>query len=188
MLGCVLGILRFGFGQQAPQRAKVDPTSEDQRFQQRMKQFDAEVARLQVKAKQAFDSELAAETAGDCPDIVMTYELNECYSKVLTAARQNLAAYVRAIRDILNLEEPRFNGELANPGPDGMPLTREKELAELDLVERTWRPYVDAACAAHHHQYGGGSGGPGAELACRIRLTRSHMKDLGTVYGMLLLK
>jgi hypothetical protein len=65
-----------------------------------------------------------------------------------------------------------------------MPLTQEQELAEFDFVGRTWQPYVDAACTAHHHQYGGGTGGPGAELACRVRLTRNHMKDLDSIYEM----
>ena len=185
ILGCLLALLRPGFGQQAPPAPKTIPTREqEQAFHQQMKRFEAERLRLQAKANEAFDSEMALEKAGDCPDAVGTFEHNVCYLKVLAVMDQNLKTYTGAIRDMLSLKAPD-SGYPASPGPDGMPLTDEEHGAEFDRLEHAWRPYLDAACTAAHHQYGGGTGGPGAELECRVRLTRGHMKDLDDIYYML---
>ncbi len=189
VLGCVLGILRSGFGQEAPPETKKAPTPEMQAFRQQRQQFEAERQRLQAKANQAFGSEMALEKAGDCTDAGSGYDYRVCYRKVLETADQSLATYVGAIRDMLSLRAPDVPGLPARyPGPDGMPTTSEENVIEFDRLEQAWRPYREAACTAHHHQYGGGTGGPIAELICRVRLTRGHMKDLDGIYEMLLHK
>jgi uncharacterized protein YecT (DUF1311 family) len=189
ILCCTLGILRSGFGQEASPETKKALTPEMQAFRQQMKQFEAERLRLQAIAQKAFDSEMALEKAGDCPDAGSTYDDCVCYNKVLETADQNLAKYVGAIRYMLSLRAPDVPGLPARyPGPDGMPTTSAENVSEFDRLEQAWRPYREAACTAHHHQYGGGSGGPGAELECRVRLTRGHMKDLDSIYLMLLHK
>jgi uncharacterized protein YecT (DUF1311 family) len=182
----VLSVLTAGFGQQAPSGPKK-VTPEQQNYQDPVKQFWAERERLQVTAKQAFDAEMAQEKAGDCTDAGTGYDYRVCYSKVLAAAGQSLETYAGAIRDIFSLKDP-YPDQPPNPGPDGMPTTPEEDLVEFDHLEQAWQLYREAACTAHHHQYGGGTGGPIAELICRVRLTRGHMKDLDSIYEMLLHK
>jgi uncharacterized protein YecT (DUF1311 family) len=153
-------------------------------LQQQAKRAGADRGNLRSEGQQAFDTEMTQEKAGDCSGAITTVDIRVCYNQALTAAAQHLKTYAEMIRDLLSRRGSDLNGEHAHPGPDGMPLTQEQELAEFDFVGRTWQPYVDAACTAHHHQYGGGTGGPGAELACRVRLTRNHMKDLDSIYEM----
>jgi uncharacterized protein YecT (DUF1311 family) len=179
-IGCVFGLLSPLFGQQAPSGPKK-VTPEQQNYQDPVKQFWAERERLQVTAKQAFDAEMAQEKAGDCTDAGTGYDLNVCANKALAATNQNLKAYAGAIREILGLKMPDA-GFPAHAGPDGMPTTPEQDVAEFDRIEQARRLYIDAVCTAAHHQYGGGTGGPSAELVCRVRLTRGHMKELDGIY------
>ena len=69
-----------------------------------------------------------------------------------------------------------------------MTMTPEQFAAQFDGLERAWRAYLDAACTANYNQYGNATGGPGAEKECRVRLTRGHMRDLDSIYLMLLHK
>jgi uncharacterized protein YecT (DUF1311 family) len=65
-------------------------------------------------------------------------------------------------------------------------LTPEQRMAEFDKTERLWKSYRDAQCMAAFHQFGRGTGGPSAEMECEQRLIRGHMRDLDTVYGLVL--
>lgn len=168
----VLVLSWLGFGQQ------------DRR--QEYKNFEAKRERLRSQAKQAFDEEMAREKAGDCPNANNTYEFNICFGAAAAAADQSLKKYEDGLWNLLGLENPSLAGLPATPGPAGPALTPAEEAQEFLHVEEVWRPYLNAACTAAFHRFGGGTGGPSAELECHLRMVRTHMKQLNTIYNMML--
>ena len=185
ILGCVLGILSPGFGQQAPSGPKTVVTPEQPASPQPAKQAGADRGNLRNEGQRAFDEEMAQEKAGDCPDAHNNRDFIMCYEKALAATDQHLKTYAEMIRDLLSRRGSDANGQPAPPGLAGS-LTSAQLVAEFDHLEQIWRPYLDAACTAAFHQFGGGTGAPAASMECSLRLTRGHMRDLDNVYYMLL--
>lgn len=134
--------------------------------QQRAREATAQRLLLRGAAKDAFDTEMVREKAAKCPD-ASTFEFNQCYSKEVGLTDLNLRIYEGALRDLMGL----------GSGPD---------VAEFNKVEQNWHSYLDAASTAAFHQFGGGTGGPGFEMETHVRLVRGHLRELDTLYGMLL--
>jgi uncharacterized protein YecT (DUF1311 family) len=140
----------------------------------------------QAQAKQVYKAEMARENTGDCPNAATTYDFNVCYSRQLKITDANLNAYETDIRALL-APRPSIPGQMMNPtGPSGPVPTTQQNIAEFDRVEQLWQQYRDAACTAALHQFEGGTGGPAFQMECEIRLGRNHMRELNTIYGMLL--
>lgn len=184
---CLLVLVPLSFGQDSARPKKI-LTPEQQAYQQRVKEFFAQRESLQVQAQQVFDAEMPREKAGDCPEAGSTYELNLCFGKAVESTDKNLKAHVDAIRNLLRLKHPEFNRETPRHGPAGPVLTEEQLTAEFEHMEKVWHSYLDLASTAAFHQYGGGTGGPSAEMQHHIQIVRSHMRELGALYFMLLHK
>jgi ribosomal protein S1 len=82
-----------GLGQQNPTRPKKVLTPEQQVDQQQIHEIDAERQRFRVRAKQAFDAEMARERSGDCPDAKSNYEFKVCYANEVGITDGNLKTY-----------------------------------------------------------------------------------------------
>jgi len=186
LLCSVVGLFPLLFEQQNPSKPKKILTPEQQALQQQMREVDTEREHFRVQAKQAFDAEMARETAGDCPDAKNTYEFNTCYGKAVGITDQNLTTFEGAIRGLLGLKYPNLTGQPPTPEPAGPQLTPEQSAAEFDHLEQLWHSYLDAASTAAFHQFSGGTGGPSFEMESHLRLVRIHMRELEAVYGMLL--
>lgn len=174
--------------QQSDTNPKKVLTPEQQAYQEELKRVRAERDRLRAAAKQAFDGEMAREKAGDCPAAQTTYDFNMCYSKQNAITGENYKAYTGAVRALLGLKYPLAPGVKEGPlppGPAGPQLTPEENVTEFDKTESLWAAYKEAECTVAFHQFGGGTGGPSAEMECRLRLMRSHMRDLDSIYLLL---
>src|SRR5208282_1183415 len=171
-------------GQQGPAIPKKDPTPEQEAY----RQYEANHRGLQAQAKQVFDTEMAREKAGDCPDAKTDYDFNVCFGKQLTITDQNLKTYEGFIRELM-APPPRAPGQPAvetNPPASGIagPVLSPAEFErEFERVEQSWWQYRENACAAAFHQFEGGTGGPSFELECKLKLTRDHMRELSMIYG-----
>jgi uncharacterized protein YecT (DUF1311 family) len=170
--------------QQSDTKPKKVLTPEQQAYQE----VQAERGRLRAAAKWAFDAEMAREKAGDCPAAQTTYDFNMCYSMQNSITEENYKAYTGALRALLGLEHPLAPEDKEGPlppRPAGPQLTPKEDVAEFDKTESLWAAYKEAECTVAFHQFGGGTGGPSAGTECRLRLTRSHMRDLDSVYLLL---
>jgi len=186
IISALLSLFLPVLGQQDPARPKKVINPEQQALQQQMRETDAERQRFRSYAKQAFDSEMAREKVGDCPDAKTTYEFNVCYGKEVAATDQNIENYEDGIRHLLGMRDSSPSGQPLPPGPAGPQLSAEQQLAEFERVEQLWHSYLDAASTAAFHQFGGGTGGPSFEMETHLRVVRSHMRELDSVYGSLL--
>jgi Lysozyme inhibitor LprI len=74
----------------------------------------------------------------------------------------------------------------ATPGPTGATLTAQQSIAEFNHIEQLWQQYRDATCTAGLHQFDGGTGGPGFQTECELKLARDQLRELNSVYSMLL--
>jgi hypothetical protein len=182
----LLSLFLPGSGQQDPAQPQKVLTQEQQALQQKMRETDVARRRFRADATQAFDSEMAREKAGDCPDAKTTYDFNVCFGEEVVATDKNLRNYEGGIRDLLRLRDSGVSGQSLPPGPAGPQLSGEQQLAEFDRLEQVWHSYLDAASMAAFHQFGGGTGGPSFEIETHLRVVRSHMRELDSVYGMLL--
>jgi hypothetical protein len=185
VLCCALSLSPLGFSQPSPPGRKKVLTPAQQALQQQARDAAAKRDSLRAQAKQAFDSEMAREKAGDCPDASSTYEFNICYGKAVGITDQNLAAYEEAIRALLVLRSDP-TGQPPMPGPAGPELTLREHVVEFDQVEQLWHSYLDTATKAAFHQFSGGTGGASFSMESRLRLVRSHMAELNDIYDMLL--
>jgi hypothetical protein len=186
ILCSMLGLPLVSLGQQSPTRPKKVLAPEQQACQQQGREIYAELQRLRARAKQAFDAEMEREKSGDCPDAKNNYEFKMCYAKEVGITDGNLRTYEGAIRDLLGLKNPNLTGQQPVAGPAGPVLTPEEDVSEFDHLEQLWHTYLDTASTAAFHQFGGGTGGPAFEMETHLRLVRSHMRELDSVYDGLL--
>lgn len=118
---------------------------------------------LRTRARQSIDTEMARDKAGDCLGANTTYDSNVCFASAAGAAEQSLKTFETAVHDLLNLADPQ-------------------SAAEFSRVEDLWHPYLDAAATAAFDQFRSGTIGPSFQLQTRIRLIRSHLRELDAVY------
>ena len=174
----------FFLGQPGPSTAKQGPTPEQEAY----RQFEAKHRGLQAQAKQVFDTEMAREKTGDCPDAKTDYDFNVCFGRQLDVTDQNLKSYEDFIRDLM-APPPQMAGQPAvdtSPQANGIagPVLSSSEFEhEFERVEQSWGQYREAACAAAFHQFDGGTGGPSFQLECKLKLARDHMRELSMIYG-----
>ncbi len=171
-------------GQEDPAIPKKGPTPEQEVYRQYLVQHRG----LQTQAKQVFDTEMAREKAGDCPDAQSDYDFNLCYGKQLTITDQNLKSYEGFIRGLIAAPpqvsgQPAVETNLPANGIAGPVLSSPEFEREFERVEQSWEQYREVACSAAFHQFGGGTGGPSFQLECKVKLTRDHMRELNMIYG-----
>ena len=118
---------------------------------------------LRAQAKQSFDAEIARDKAGDCPNATTTYDSNVCLGNAAAATDQSLKTFEIAVHDLLNLANPQ-------------------SAAEFSRVEILWHAYLDGASTAAFEQFHGGTIAPSFQLQTRIRLVRSHLRELDAIY------
>jgi uncharacterized protein YecT (DUF1311 family) len=171
-------------GQQDTTKPKKVLTPEQVAYQREWKVFMAKRQSLQAQAKQVFDTEMAREKAGDCPDADTTYASNVCFGKEGTITEQNLKSYEGIIQGLL-APPPQMPGQATTdmPGPAGPALTPTQLSEEFERVEKSWREYRKTACTTAFHQFSGGTGGPSFEMQCELMLARDHMRELDMMYG-----
>ena len=189
----ILLLLPFSFSQQiqsqsAPAKPKKVLTPEQIALQQQARETMARRQNLQAQAKRVFDSEMARENAGDCPNAKTTADFNICFSDEGTTTEKNLTRFEGIIRALI-LPEPHLPAQPdAQPGQPvkgigGPALTPQQHAAEFEQLEQGWRKYRDTACTAAFHQFDGGTGGPSFEGQCELKLARDHMHELDLIYG-----
>lgn len=190
LVSCFLPLLRSQqtANQPAPTAPKKVLTPEQKVYQQRSSEWMERHHALQAQGKVIFDTEMAAEKAGDCPDANTTYDFNVCFGNAVTTADQRLKGFEQVIHD-LQQPPPRMAGEppeVTATGIAGPVLTSEQFSAEFDSVEQFWRQYRTTACTAAFHQFDGGTGGPSFEAQCELKLIRDHLRELDMIYGEVL--
>lgn len=157
-------------------------TPEQQEYQQKSKQINAERKTLRADAKEVFDTEMAREKAPECPDAQTTVDIEICLGQESDITQANFQKYINAIRSMLGLKEPVFPGAQQTSSTPGQ-LSPDQFVPEFDQTEKTWESYRDAECTAAFHQFFGGSGGPPAQVECQLKMTRERMRDLNSVYN-----
>jgi len=96
-----------------------------------------------------------------------THDISVCLAKIHRRVNAELdVAYDRALKYV--------------SGADWKP----KDVHNLEVAQRRWAAYRDAACDAEYSLWGGGSGGPNAHTACLIRITRQRVVDLKRAYKL----
>ena len=187
VLFCLLvPVIALATQQDVPKPKKV-LTPEQQKYQLELKTVRDESNRLRSKAKRAFDAEMERGKKDARPDAKSTLQINVCLDHEKKTTEGNYRAYTEAIRATLGLKEPGFPGiEPPQRGPSGPILTPEQLVDEFDKTERLWESYRDSQCTAAFHQFGGGTAAPASQMECEQRLIRGHMRDLDSVYGLML--
>ena len=107
--GSVLPLLILG--QQGSTIPNKGPISEREVYRQSVAQHRG----LQAQAKQVFETEMAREKMGDCPNAKSDYEFNVCYGKQLAITDQNLNSYEGFIRELV-APPPQVSGQPAVEG------------------------------------------------------------------------
>jgi uncharacterized protein YecT (DUF1311 family) len=171
-------------GQQGPTNPTEGPISEQGVYGQSVAQRRG----LQARAKQVFDTEMAREKMGDCPDAKSDYEFNVCFGKQLAITDENLNSYEGFIRELIALPpqvsgKPAVEGNLPANGMAGPVLTSSEFEHEFERVEQSWGQYREVACSAAFHQFDGGTGGPSFQLQYKLKLARDYMRELNMIYG-----
>jgi len=152
--------------------------------QQAYRQWTEKHSSLQAQGKQIFSAEIAREQVGDCKDANTTADFDNCYGDQLTITDQNLTRFEAVIR-ALQAGPPQDPAEATAQTPaSGQQLSPQQLAHEFDNVEQLWRQYRDTACKAAFHQFDGGSGAASFEMQCELKLTRDHMRELDTIYGV----
>jgi hypothetical protein len=164
----------IAFGILAAQTPAPTPSSDE---------FFKERQRLQKEAKSAFDTEMAREKAGDCPNANTTLDIVNCMSAVVEKSTATYKVYLAALRAML--AQPSPYGDIAAdvPGPTGKPLTREQTLNEFDRMETAWGQYYAAICTGASDFYKGGTAWHPQRLYCDVVILRSHLRELAVTYG-----
>jgi hypothetical protein len=175
---CVTGLV---FGQTTVPHHKV-LTPEQRQYQAESAQWLKQYLALRAKAQAALAAEMAREKAGDCPDADSTRVAEECLSSEIDKTQANYTAFVNAIRAMLTLAPPAMSGEVASPGPTGMPLTANERVAEFDQLEAQSKRYREDAARAAYNQYKGGTHAPVFEAEAEQRLLRLHLQELAFIY------
>lgn len=186
IVSCVLAFAGLAVFAQTPSSSSKVLTPEQKAYQQKWQPWLARHQSLQAQAKQIYNAELAQEKAGDCPNATTTFDLNVCYGRQLRITDANLKAFEDDIRGLL-APAPSLPGQPANPtAPSGPAPPAQQRITEFNRVEQLWQQYRDAACSAAFQLFDGGTGGPSFQMECELRLARDHMRELNTVYGMVL--
>jgi uncharacterized protein YecT (DUF1311 family) len=152
----------------------------DPRSRNHTPDYFAQLQSFKEQARTALAKELARQKAGQCPDATTTLSINVCLKKDVEVTNSNYKAYLGAVRSMLAVRPPGED-QPAN-GPTGRPLTTIERVSEFDRVEVAWQAYHQVQCSAAYDVYKGGTVAPSVALSCDLRLMRSHMNDLSTIY------
>lgn len=172
-----------------PTVQEAGPAAKSKRsaHQQAVAKFFQQRSQLQQQAKAAFDREMARQKAGDCPHVRSTYDENICLGKAIHTTLANYQSFSGALRSLLDQKNPMMGAGLGDMiGPTGKPLTAEQMTKEFDQVEAEWETYRKAQCSAAYDLFKGGTVAPSMGGLCELKLIRSRMTDLNSVYDMTL--
>jgi len=173
--------------QPAPKHRKV-LSPEQQAYQQQMKQYAAERARLQAQGKLAYEAEMARGNAGDkageCKNANSQSDWNMCLGRDARLTEANYTAFTASVRGMLAQKVPVGPGEDPNfVGLTGKPLSSEELVKQFDTLESLWKEYFDRVESTAFDQFRGGSLAPSFGLQCRRGVMRSHLRELHLLYG-----
>jgi uncharacterized protein YecT (DUF1311 family) len=146
--------------------------------------FSAQRDQLVQHAAMTFDREMEREKAGDCPNVVTTYDENVCLGQEVATTTANYKDYADTLRSLMGL---RDSSAIVADGPTGTPPTPDEMAKEFDRIETAWDAYRTVLCSAAYHQYRGGTIAPSIELSCNLRAMRTHIRELGGILGNLFL-
>lgn len=155
-------------------------------FRQAVADFLAQRSQLQEQAGAAFKREMAHKKAGDCPDARTTYAKEMCLSKADQAAEGDYKSLSGAIRALLGQKNPFFANTDPLVGPSGKPLSTADLVKGFDQAEAEWQAYRKTQCRAAYDLFKGGTIAPVMAGRCELRLIRSRMADLNSIYDMTL--
>jgi uncharacterized protein YecT (DUF1311 family) len=119
----------------------------------------------QQAAKAAYDAEMVRE-GKMCPHASTTIEINECLAKEANQTSMNFIVFYSNLRSLLK----------SNPDNEKL----------LDETQTAWTAYRDKTCAAIDEFWSGGTIRVSQSESCQILLTHSRMRDLNSLYDMLL--
>jgi uncharacterized protein YecT (DUF1311 family) len=143
--------------------------------------FMAELGRLQAQAKAAYESEMAREKAGDCPNADNTRAIVGCLADEIATTTANFKAFTGAIRSVLSLEGADAKDTIL--GPTGQTPSREEVLRAFDDAASAWDKYSKAQCDAIYGLYRGGTYTKVAGASCELLLLRSRMREMDRLYN-----
>lgn len=189
--GLAIAVLIFNAGIAAAQTGnrssgrKQTPAAKANSFRRAVADFLAQRSRLQQQANSAFQQEMAREKVVDCPDARTTYAEEMCLSKAIQTTEASYKAFSGAIRALLDQKNPFVtNTDLG--GPSGKSLPAESLVKEFDQTEAEWNTYRKTQCSAAYDLFKGGTIAPVMGGRCEIKLIRSRMTDLNSIYDMTL--
>jgi hypothetical protein len=152
-------------------------------LKERTDAFFQERGRLQKEAGTLFEREMAREKAGDCPNALVTREINDCVGKEVETSTANYQVYAASLRAMLVQKNPWGENENAAAGPTGKPLTRQEMVKDFDQMEAAWGKYRESMCTWAFGLYKSGSIAHSVSYNCELMMLRSHMRELRNVYG-----
>lgn len=176
-------------GSHPPTVQEAGPAAKSKRsaYRSTVAAFFQQRSQLQQQAKAAFDREMARQKAGDCPHARSTYDENLCLGKAIHTTLANYQSFSGALRSLLGQKNPMMGASLGDMiGPTGKPLTAEQMTKEFDQVEAGWETYRKAQCSAAYDFFKGGTIAPSMGELCELKLIRSRMADLNSIYDMAL--
>jgi hypothetical protein len=82
--------------------------------------------------------------------------------------------------------DSNLSGQPLPPGPAGLQLSAEQQLAEFERVEQLWHSISTPLRRRPFHQFGDSTGGPTLEMKTHLRAMSSLISELDSAYGILL--
>ena len=168
-------------------------TPEQLAAQARYKAYTQQRESLKQSAGAALAAELALPEPGSkdptnpCLMAYSTADWENCQGQLTQAADANLSRFRTALKALLTLPDPTSMPSAApGTGFEGPAQTPEQAGKQFDQLEMQWSAYAKVAEKTAFDQFDGGTGaGPFAQEA-HLHLVRSHMQELGFLYGDLL--
>jgi len=137
-----------------------------------LKGYQAKQASLQARGARALNAEYAHEKTPGCENATDSNSQTSCVGAEFQITHRNYETYAKAIAELLRLRDP----EAFDP-----PMYPDRD-KEFDRSERLWIRYREAQCQTFGEEFEGGTIGPREVYGCKQDLTRSHMRELASLY------
>jgi hypothetical protein len=129
------------------------------------------LAPLRAEAKKAFTAEMDRAAKGDCPNLVTSADLDECYEAALTQSKANLTAFRAATKMSIEARQDLFGPQM---------------LRHFESSEQTWDLYCAQQAQVTADMVENPADKSSSEDATQIDLIRTHLRDLDKIYNILL--
>lgn len=155
------------------------PTEPKHRTTQAVSEDDkglVQVSALENRARRILKTELSRKPGPACDEAQFLVkfsnaEFTRCHEADEAITQHNYQAFVDAL-----------TASLSTLPPDEDPTVYPLPSRNLTAGEAAWRTYLDKTCAALADFHAGGTGAAAAEMQCRQKLTRQHMRDLSAIF------